>query len=152
MKTARFRAPRLKAPDLKAPREAGTRRRKGFSLIEVMVALAVLAYGVLGVTAGHLLAMRVSTNSRIATEAMDLAEEQMEIFQSMNASDVIALRSAPGYPIDPEYASDPDFERRWLITEDSPEAGVIALTVEVDWTNALGNTITTRIASLKADS
>ncbi len=53
---------------------------------------------------------------------------------------------------DPEYVSDPDFDRRWLITEDSPEAGVIAITVEVDWINPLGNRITTRLGSLKADS
>ena len=142
----------MKAPSLKTPRRAGVRRRKGFSLLEVMVALAVLAFGVLGVTAGHLLAMRVSSNSRTATAAMDLAEEQMELFQSMNAADVIALTGAVGYPNDPEYVSNPDFDRRWLITPDSPEAGVIAITVEVDWTNALGNTITTRIGSLKADS
>jgi prepilin-type N-terminal cleavage/methylation domain-containing protein len=140
--------------------DISARRRSGFSLLEVIVALGILSYGVLGVTAGHLMAMRVSTSSRMATLAMDLAEEQMEIFKAMTAADVTALTLAAGYPADPSNPIDPDpgddtamaFNRRWLITPDSPEVGVISITVEVDWVNPIGNTVTTRIGSLKAST
>ena len=131
------------------------RRRSGFSLIEVMVALGILAFGLLGVTAGHLLAMRVSTSSRGATLAMDLAEQQLEIFQAMSAADVLALQGTPNdpaNPIDPDPSDDTTmaFTRRWIIVPDTPEVGVTSITVEVDWVNAIGNTRTTRIGSLKA--
>jgi prepilin-type N-terminal cleavage/methylation domain-containing protein len=131
------------------------RRRSGFSLIEVMVALGILAFGLLGVTAGHLLAMRVSTTSRGATLAMDLAEQQLELFQAMSAADVLALQPAPNDPANP---IDPDpsdsttmaFTRRWIIEPNLPEPGVMRITVEVDWVNAVGTTKTTSIGSLKA--
>ncbi len=129
--------------------------RDGFSLIEVMVALGILAFGVLGATTGQIMAMKLSTTSRHAVLAMQLAEEQIETLQSMPAADVKALGSAndAGNPLDP----DPNdgvamaFTRRWIITPDSPEADVIALEVQVDWTNGLGQTRTTSLRSIKAD-
>lgn len=134
-------------------------RSEGFTLVEIMVALGVLAFGLLSVTAGHLMAMRVSTTSRSGTLALHLAQEQMETFRAMSAADVIALSVAPGYPNDPSNPIDPDpsdstamaFNRRWLIVPDSPEAGVISIVVEVTWLNPLGDLRTTRVASLKAD-
>ena len=129
--------------------------RDGFSLLEVMVALGILAVGVLGATGGQLMAMKLSTTSRHAIFAMQLAEAQMETLQGMPAADVKTLGTAndPNNPLDP----DPNdgaamaFTRRWIITPDSPEAGVISLEVQVDWINALGQTRTTSLRSLKAD-
>ena len=139
---------------------ARPRESAGFTLVEVVIALGVLAFGLLAVTAGHLLAMKVSTSSRAATLSMDLAEEQLENFKAMTATDVLALRAAPGYPQDPSNPIDPDpndatpmaFSRRWLIEPDSPEVGVMSITIEVDWVNAIGNTRTTRLGSLKTSS
>lgn len=133
------------------------KRPAGFSLIEVMVALGILGFGLLGVTAGHLLAMRVSTSSRGATLAMDLAETQLETFQAMTATDVLALQGTPNdpaNPIDPDPSDDTSmaFDRRWIIVPDTPEANVISITIEVDWIDAVGTPRTTRIGSLKASS
>lgn len=129
--------------------------RGGFSLIEVMVALGILAVGVLGATSGQLMAMKLSTTSRLGALAMHLAEEQLETLQAMSGADVKALGSA----VDPDNPIDPDpndgaamaFNRRWTITPDSPEPGLITMTVRVDWLNALGQARTTTLQSIKAD-
>jgi Tfp pilus assembly protein PilV len=140
-------------------REGAVRSGGGFSLLEAMVAMAILAFGLLGATAGQIMAMKLTSTSRSHTLAMDLAEQQLEVFQADTGANVKALITGPGFlddannPIDPDPGdgSDMQFARRWLIQPDSPEAGVIMLTIEVDWTNALGNVRTARVQSLKAD-
>lgn len=140
----------------------GIRRSSGFSLIEMMVALGILAFGILATMAGQVAAMRFSTTSREHTIAMKLAEEQMEEFFVMTPADVKALTTAPGYatsPNDPSSPIDPDpgdgnamaFNRNWTIQADAPETGVITITVDVSWTTSEGKVKTARIQSFKAD-
>jgi type IV pilus assembly protein PilV len=138
---------------------ARARSKHGFSLIEVMVSLAILAVGLIGLTAGQVMAMKVSTNSRSRTIAMQLAEQQIEALQAMSGADVKALIALPGYPDDPANPIDPDpadatpmaFSRRSFVTPDAPEASVITLAVEVDWVDNLGIVRTARVETLKAD-
>ena len=147
-------AMRSETPSVKTHR----RRRNGFSLIEVMLALGILSFGILAMMAAQITSMRFSSDSRKHTLAMKLAEDQMETLLTMDPTDVQALILLPGYPGDPSNPIDPNpgdgnpmaFTRRWLITPDSPEVGVIAITVEVDWVNPIGNTITTRLGGLKS--
>ena len=139
-------------------RSAHSSQISGFTLVEVVIALGLLAYGVLGVTAGQIFASKFSNASRSNTSAMYLAEQQMEIFRIMPAADVKDLLTDPGYPDDPNNPLRPDsttsttFDRRWLIQTDTPEADVLTITIEVDWLDAVGNVRTTSIQSLKADT
>ena len=131
-------------------------RSGGFSLLEVMVALGILTFGVVGMTAGQILAIKLSSTSRSHTMALDLVEQQMEVFQATTAADVLTLVGNPNDPSNPIMA-DPGtgvplpFTRTWEILGDTPETGVIQMTVMVDWVNALGKTRTARIQTLKAD-
>jgi prepilin-type N-terminal cleavage/methylation domain-containing protein len=131
------------------------RRQGGFSLIEMMIALGILAFGILATMAGQVAAMHFSSNSREHTMAMKLAEDQMEEFFVMTAADVKAEGTGtdPGNPIDPDPGDGNAmaFSRSWIIDEDTPEAGIITITVQVSWVNENGNTQTARIQSFKAD-
>lgn len=139
--------------------ELSTRRNRGFSLLEVMIALSILGFGMLAASVGQLSALKNSRQSRSQTVAMYLAEQQMEVFQSMSSDDVIAEIAAPGYPNDPNNPLDPDpgddevvqYNRRWFIQQDDPEPNVISIRVEVDWVDPLGFTRTTALRSLKAE-
>ena len=55
----------------------------GFTLIEVMIALTIMSVGVLSIGLAQLSALKLSTLSGRLSQAMYLAEEQMEIFRSM---------------------------------------------------------------------
>jgi prepilin-type N-terminal cleavage/methylation domain-containing protein len=134
-------------------------QRGGFSLLEVMIALAILGFGMLAASVGQLSALKNSRQSRSQTVSMYLAEQQMEAFQSMSSDDVIAASADPGYPDDPSNPIDPDpgddevvrYNRRWFIQQNDPEPGSISIRVEVDWVDPLGFTRTTALRSLKAE-
>jgi len=134
-------------------------RNDGISLLEVMIATAVLGFGLLTASLGQLAAIKNSRGSHSHTEAMYLAEQQLEIFHAMPAADVIAATTDPDYPDDPNNPIDPDpgdtdsttYERRWFITQNSPEAGAISIRIEVDYMDRAGTTRTTTLRSLKAE-
>jgi Tfp pilus assembly protein PilV len=137
----------------------GKRREGGSLLLEAMIALVILAIGALGATAGHIVAIKNSSSSRHQAIAMRLAEEQIEIMKITSATDVKAMTGAAGYPNDPTNPIDPDtadstamaFNRSWTITPDSPETGVIEITVQVNWVNPIGQDKSVRLQTLKAD-
>jgi len=136
-----------------------SRSQHGFTLLEMMASLAILAVGLIGLTGAQVMAMKVTANSRSRTIAMQLAEQQMEALQAMSGADVKALITAPGYPNDPANPIDPDpsdsnpmaFQRSWIITPNTPEAGVIRLAVLVTWVDRQGITRTARVETVKAD-
>ena len=68
----------------------------GFTLLEVVVAMGILATGILGVTAAQLYAMRGGSTGRHTTDAASIAHSQMEQFQRMNFTDA-ALNQTAGW-------------------------------------------------------
>ena len=134
------------------------RNAGGFSLLEVMIALSILAFGMLAATVGQVSALKTTRQSRTQMLAMYLAEQQMESFQAMTTADLIAAVADPNYPDDPANPIDPDpgdddtvtFDRRWFIQANAVETGLISLTVEVDWVSPLGFSRTTTLRSFKA--
>lgn len=60
---------------------------KGFTIIEVLVAIVVLAIGLLGAGAMQVAAVKGNANSSKLTEATNLAASQVETIFSWNAAD-----------------------------------------------------------------
>ncbi len=131
----------------------------GFTLIETMFAMGILAIGILGVAGSLLTSLKLSRDSRSQTHAMYLAEQQMELFLLMRGDEIDAVLADPGYPNDPAGTIDPDpnddddmtFTRSWEILPDDPEPGVFRLTVIVGFTDDQGTPRTRRLQSLKRD-
>jgi prepilin-type N-terminal cleavage/methylation domain-containing protein len=120
--------------------------RDGFSLIEITIALAILAFGVLAVAGAQLSALTMSRESRLRTEATYLAQQKMEAFQAMPTAGLQAALADANYPNDPANPIDPDpadglvrqFSRSWTITPNAPENGVFTIAVQVGWNDRLG--------------
>ena len=132
-----------------------SRRESGFTILETTIALGILSVGILGVAASLLTSMKFSRRSRSMTQAMYLAEQQMEIFHLMPAADVEAMvgTTADGNnPIDPD-PNDGDattFNRSWTIALDDAEVDVNRMTLNVVWTDAKGIPRTVSLESLKS--
>jgi type II secretory pathway pseudopilin PulG len=134
------------------------RDESAFTLIETVVALGILAVGVLAVAASMLTAIKYSARSRSAMEAMYLAEDQIEIMRLLSSTDVLAMVPDANFvddglnPIDPDPGDDnsTSYNRRWRVQDDTPEAGMISITVAVDFQDRLGITRTVTLRTLKA--
>jgi prepilin-type N-terminal cleavage/methylation domain-containing protein len=141
-------------------RSARHARQEGFTLIEAMIALGILALGMAAVAVALVTGLKHAGQSRALTQALYLAQQQIEAVQAMTAADVLALRDAATYPNDPTNPIDPDpgdqdvvtYNRRWLVDPDTPEAGVMRVTVQVDWQDARGTVRTVSLQTLKAGS
>lgn len=64
-------------------RSARRANTKGFSLLEVLIALGILGYGLLGLAVMQIHAMRDGSTSRYTTDAARIARDQMEQIQRM---------------------------------------------------------------------
>ena len=60
-----------------------TLQNEGFTLLEVLIAVAVLAFGLLAVAQMQVIAIRFNYQGRDATEAVTLAKDQLESLKSV---------------------------------------------------------------------
>lgn len=60
--------------------------KKGFTLVEALIALVILTVGMLAIFEGLVLYMRVNLNNLCRDEAVRIAEEKMNYFRSANAT------------------------------------------------------------------
>ena len=95
---------------------------RGYSLIEVLVAMAVFAIASLGLAAGVTTIIRAGSVSAHVTQATILAQEKMEEFRAAFEP----LR-------DGEDSPRPEYTRSWQVAPDSPETGVTRIDVTVSW-------------------
>ncbi len=68
------------------------RNEKGFTLVEVMVALAIFTGGILAIAAMQIRAISTNTSSRQLTEASTLAQAAMEDVIAKDYATLYALR------------------------------------------------------------
>jgi len=110
---------------------------KGFSLIEILVAMAILSVGLLGtaaLTAGIIHGNQVS--NRITT-ATTLAQDKMEDIKRLGYSNAVSETKA--------FLSSPydQYEREVTIVGGSPATGMKTVTVEVYWESSKSVTLKT---------
>ena len=74
-------------------RPAARRRRAGFTLIEVMVAMSMLAGGLLAVAAAQIYAMQGGSSGRHSSDAAAIANSQLENFQRLAFNDALLAPS-----------------------------------------------------------
>ncbi|OGP52196.1 MAG: hypothetical protein A2Y79_12960 [Deltaproteobacteria bacterium RBG_13_43_22] len=64
------------------------KKRNGFSLLELMVALGILCFGVLSLTSLSVGVMKANKYSQNKTAALQLAQEKMESMKSLSFSEL----------------------------------------------------------------
>jgi len=107
---------------------------KGFSLIEMLIAMSVLALGILAAASMQYSAVRNNTSGNVSTQASMLAKSQLEMLKNQDIDSTVL---APGdysdaTPIDDNGNPGGIYNRSWNIANLGTSAR--RLTVTVQWT------------------
>lgn len=114
--------------------------RAGFSLIEVLVAVSIFAFGMLGLAAGAISITRANKTAQFHTMATSLAQEKLEQLKSTSVSFVMSCTS--NCEADPPTYLGVTFKRSWSAALNVPQPGLKQLTVTVQWTDYTTHTVT----------
>jgi len=115
-------------------------RQRGFTVIEVLIAMSIMSLGLIGILALHKGAVSASGYSRRATEAAVLAEDKLEQLRTIPLAGV----TDDDDHVDASGAANPDgtFTRAWTLVT---AGGNTTITVTVSWNeNDGGHAITFR--------
>lgn len=141
-------------------RPATPQLARGVSLIEALVAFAVLAFGMLGV-AGMQATLRYNGDiAKQRSEAVRIAQESLEDLRSFSvlaptpghAQSYAAIASAPQAVV-PGYTTNTEYHRSGTVGESAPlntQPATKTLVADVQWTDRSGTLQTVRLASMVA--
>ena len=112
-----------------------TSKHDGFSLIEVLIAIAIFSIGILAVGAMQIHATASSTQSRKITEALELASRQVEFLRGLPMYDENRDLDGNGvverFDLPPDLASGEHsislgaYTIQWRVVDDIPLAAVV---------------------------
>lgn len=115
----------------------------GFTLVEILIAITIFCFAVLGLAIGTVSVIRSNQTSHLRASAVNLAQARLEELRAMTAAAFSALSCPSSTPCsDNAIASGVTFTRRWSITSNSPVAGVNRIDVTVNWSDYANQTLT----------
>lgn len=132
---------------------AATSDQAGFSLIETLVALLLLAVGVAAVTTGftqgHRVAEEVGRRQRAISLAQDKLAEKLARSYDMVAAPTLTTERVEGSVLIGEDEAN-GISRIWVVEPDQPAPGLARVWVATHWTRQ-GTLHTYQIAGLLAE-
>jgi type IV pilus assembly protein PilV len=124
---------------------------RGFTLIEILVAVFLLVAALLGVISTTVIVIQSNSLSKAMTTATTLARDRMEQLKNTGYA---ALTEGTDYAkmdstVQTTSTADSIYTRVWSVTVDSPAAGMTTITVTVrwNWRGALRNVSLTTIVA-----
>jgi prepilin-type N-terminal cleavage/methylation domain-containing protein len=117
-------------------------RNGGFTLLEILIAVTIFCFAVLGLAIGTLSVIRTNQTSHLRASAVNLAQAKLEELRAMTSAAFSGLSCPSSTPCsDSAVASGVTFTRQWWITTNSPVAGVSRIDVSVNWTDYASQTL-----------
>lgn len=117
-------------------RTGPVKSEKGFTLIEVIVAIMLLVVALLGMVSVTTMVIKGNSFSKMMTTATTLAKDKMEDFNNMR------YNALPG-GTSPDYATAGGtvqasatgayYRRSWTLTANSPATNMTKIEVKVEW-------------------
>lgn len=112
---------------------------RGFSLVEFMIAITILAIGLFALVGMQTTAIRGNVGSKNLTTAVLLTEKKMEELKNFpfsSASLALGTHNDPNNPLNGSGDGGGIFNRSWTIQSYSGSTFMKQITVSVSWTEA----------------
>jgi prepilin-type N-terminal cleavage/methylation domain-containing protein len=110
---------------------AGVDNQSGYTLIEVLIALAIFSIGILALVSLQLSTARNTKTGRVVSQATMLARDQMESLRRV--ADVTTLSSGSETNVDAQGNPGGIFDRSWTISNPLGGGNTRQITVAVSW-------------------
>jgi type IV pilus assembly protein PilV len=110
------------------------KRSDGFTLLEVMIALVILAVGLLGLAALQLTAVKSNAFSGEMTYATMKAQQYAEVFKSLPFTDT-DLDSTGNPHTAIESSKGVQYTVTWNVTDNVPATDMKSINITVEWTS-----------------
>jgi len=144
---------KLRSADRKkqSPEIRAVQNDAGFTIVEVVIAISILAVGLLGVAAMQTSAVQVNSAAGRMTSRMNWAQDRMEELKALSFSDpwLEAAGNPPGADSagnSHEQTTSDGYTVRWDVADNTPVPNTKRIVVTVT-----GKGKTTRLTCMKAD-
>jgi type IV pilus assembly protein PilV len=121
--------------------------RAGFTLMEVLIALTILAVGFLAVAQMQITGLKANQFAMELTEGVTWAQDRMEVLMGLPFDDPL-LDDTGGTPREDD---DPPrgFSIFWTVDDDAPVTGAKRVDLTASWRNEYGRMQTVRLVGVK---
>lgn len=115
------------------------RDESGYTLIEVMIAMAILGIGLMSIAVAQITAMKVSSRSKNLQQAMFLARETLDDIEALPPGSGLLSTAAttddPNNPIQVlnDGSDGTSYNRSTTVVPNDPSAGLARVLVTVTW-------------------
>lgn len=109
--------------------------RRGFTLISVMIAVVIMAVGVLALSKTLTGAMQANTRAGLRTVALDIARQRMEFLRGQRPQDMVDFAEASGTAVDETGRPNNDGKYRRTVLVTDVRANLVSVTVRVTYPN-----------------
>ena len=109
--------------------------RRGFTLISVMIAVVILAVGVLALSRTLTGAMQANTRAGLRTIALDIARQRMEFLRSQPPADMGDFAEVSGTDVNEEGRPVSGGKYRRTVVVADVRADLVSVTVRVTYPN-----------------
>lgn len=128
-------------------------RRNGFALIETLVALLIIAFGVVGITQLQMLSLFGSSEAKVRSEAMALSQVKLETLRNL-----VEKSKFTGAPLTPAQSSESlshtgqyaTYKMEWTVTKPSGGIEQRDLQLTTTWNDSRGDQQTIVLNSIIA--
>jgi len=106
------------------------KRSEGFTLLEVMIALVIMAVGLLGLAALQLVAVKSNAFSSEMTYATMLAQQHAEVLKGLPFTDT---KLTPGSHTELGSSKGVQYTVTWNVTPNVPASDMLSVNLTVQW-------------------
>jgi prepilin-type N-terminal cleavage/methylation domain-containing protein len=119
------------------------RGRRGFTLIEVLIAMAIFSIGILAVGTLQITSTNSNATARIHTEEYTWVVDQIERLTGLDYDhDDLVATEPPATPLPPHSVVQGPYTVSWRVWDDTPVSGAKRIAVTADGSHSRARPIT----------